>query len=366
MSATAPDYSKSYVYAGGRLLMTWTKDPVTQTEKQEFTHPDLVGNKIVSDGGTGGIYTDSKLPCGTKIASETTGASNPVYPGTERSSATGLDSAPGGTYSSGQCKNIGPGNSGGGGSGNPQGNNGYSNHTPTTGGAENKLCAPEWLWVPNPYYDPADLMLEAAPGQWVDITDYRNCGNGNDTGNPPPPPDHRKDFDSAVDKVRNILKTSNSCSSYFGNNTGNTTAAVNALNAFAAKAQFGILPNRKTGIEQHSDRQHPTQAFDQYGTPYTVSPGKSPPAAYIVYGQVTINTFGPFFNAGGGVRFGGYVDAGVRSQVLQILHELAHVTLDAKGHPLILPDGKDTDLSEKNTELIKGKCKTEIEAAGKW
>jgi hypothetical protein len=55
----------------------------------------------------------------------------------------------------------------------------------------------------------------------------------------------------------------------------------------------------------------------------------------------------------------------MRSQVLQVLHELAHVVLDANGHPLIAVDGGNSSLSERNTKAIKAACKTEIEASGK-
>ena len=49
-------YAKSCVYAGSRLLMTATKAS-SSTETQEFHHPDRLGTKGVTNGGTAKTFT---------------------------------------------------------------------------------------------------------------------------------------------------------------------------------------------------------------------------------------------------------------------------------------------------------------------
>jgi len=100
-TSTTPNYDKSYIFAGSRLLMTATKASST-TETQEFHHPNRLGTELVTDGAAGTSYRQTTLPFGTSISAETTGNSNRVFTSYDRSFTTGLDYAVNRTYSAGQ------------------------------------------------------------------------------------------------------------------------------------------------------------------------------------------------------------------------------------------------------------------------
>ena len=97
-SATVLSWSKSYVYAGSRLLSTITKTGSTETT--EYHHPDRLGTKLVTTGTT--AKEQSTLPYGTVITSETTAKTNQKFTSYDRSDKTGLDYAVNRIYSSEQ------------------------------------------------------------------------------------------------------------------------------------------------------------------------------------------------------------------------------------------------------------------------
>ncbi|HMO82097.1 MAG TPA: RHS repeat-associated core domain-containing protein [Pyrinomonadaceae bacterium] len=101
-ASSDPEYSRSYVYAGGRLLSTATN--VSGTEIIEFHHPDRLGTRLVSNPGAGTYYQQSTLPFGTALGAEGTGFSNQVFTSYDRSASTGLDYAVNRTYSQGQSR----------------------------------------------------------------------------------------------------------------------------------------------------------------------------------------------------------------------------------------------------------------------
>ncbi len=133
-SDTSPDYSKSYIYAGSRLLMTATMVNAT-TETKEFHHPNRLGTELVTDGGAGTSYRQTTLPFGTALAAESTGNSNQVFTSYDRSAATGLDYAVNRTYSQGQSRftQVDPIGMASASMGNPQSNNlyAYTQNMPT-------------------------------------------------------------------------------------------------------------------------------------------------------------------------------------------------------------------------------------------
>src|SRR5207253_5386435 len=57
-SSTTPDYSRSYIYAAGRLLVTATRTSAT-TEAMETDHTDQSGAKVVTNVDTGTWYHQS-------------------------------------------------------------------------------------------------------------------------------------------------------------------------------------------------------------------------------------------------------------------------------------------------------------------
>ncbi|MGE3465420.1 MAG: RHS repeat-associated core domain-containing protein [Pyrinomonadaceae bacterium] len=133
-SGTTLLHSRSFIYAGSRLLMTVSK-ATGGTEKQEFHHPDRLGTQLVTNGGTGTSFRQTTFPFGTKIAAETTGNTNQVFTSYDRSSGSGLDYAVNRTYSPGQSRftQVDPIGMASASVGNPQSNNlyAYTQNMPT-------------------------------------------------------------------------------------------------------------------------------------------------------------------------------------------------------------------------------------------
>ncbi len=127
IASSTPAYAKSYQYAGSRLLSTSTKASST-TETTEFHHPDRLGTKLVTNGGSGSWYQQSTLPFGTAFNAESGGYSNQVFTSYDRSAGTGLDYAVNRTYSSGQSRftQVDPIGMAAASIGNPQSNNLYA------------------------------------------------------------------------------------------------------------------------------------------------------------------------------------------------------------------------------------------------
>ena len=89
-------WSKSYIYAGSRLLSTITKNG--SSEKLEYHHPDRLGTKMVSDPVAANNSEQATLPFGTEITAETQATTNQRFTSYDRSGATGLDYAVNRTY----------------------------------------------------------------------------------------------------------------------------------------------------------------------------------------------------------------------------------------------------------------------------
>lgn len=87
----APQWAKSYVYLGGRLLSTLT--PVAGGELVEHHHPDRLGAKVVTRPADGTWFEQAHLPFGNGSPSESGGATNRRFTSYDRSGGTGLDYA---------------------------------------------------------------------------------------------------------------------------------------------------------------------------------------------------------------------------------------------------------------------------------
>jgi YD repeat-containing protein len=152
-----------------------------------------------------------------------------------------------------------------------------------------------------------------------------------------------KEIAAAVDRARTILSTQNPCSAYFGAN------AIKALNTFEGILTRGYPPagpgDKKLGIIQSGQQ-----------TTY------NNPTEYRTYQSAVINKDGPFFNRFSNTRIGGYDPGRNQSQVLQILHELAHLVYSG-GSPLIPDDAGKTKKvdSDANTSEVLKHCKSEID-----
>ncbi len=93
-SPTVPQWSKSYVYLGNRLLATLTPNPGTpNTELVQYHHPDRLGTRLVTDPSNGSSFEQVTLPFGTALNAESTGSTNRRFTSYDRSATTGLDYA---------------------------------------------------------------------------------------------------------------------------------------------------------------------------------------------------------------------------------------------------------------------------------
>ncbi len=91
---------KNYIYMGGALLATQEKSGTS--EILQFTHPDQIGTRMVTNPGAGTNVEQNTLPFGTEMQAGSTGSINQRFTSYDRSTATGLDYANNRFYDSGQ------------------------------------------------------------------------------------------------------------------------------------------------------------------------------------------------------------------------------------------------------------------------
>ncbi|HWW75840.1 MAG TPA: RHS repeat-associated core domain-containing protein, partial [Pyrinomonadaceae bacterium] len=91
-SAASPQWSKSYVYLGDRLLATQQPNGAGG-EYVEYHHPDRLGTRVVTNNANASFYEQAALPYGTALNAESTGATNRRFTSYDRSLSTGLDYA---------------------------------------------------------------------------------------------------------------------------------------------------------------------------------------------------------------------------------------------------------------------------------
>jgi RHS repeat-associated protein len=92
LSSTQPQWSKSYVYLGARLLSVITPNG-GGGEYVEYHHPDRLGTRLISNATDSSVQGQSTLPYGTVLTAETSAATTRRFTSYDRSSATGLDYA---------------------------------------------------------------------------------------------------------------------------------------------------------------------------------------------------------------------------------------------------------------------------------
>lgn len=91
-SSTTPQWSKSYIYFGARLLSTLTPNGSGGSFAQ-YHHPDRLGTRLVSNAQDASHFEQVTLPFGTTLQAESTGASNKRFTTYDRSEVTGIDYA---------------------------------------------------------------------------------------------------------------------------------------------------------------------------------------------------------------------------------------------------------------------------------
>jgi RHS repeat-associated protein len=90
--STTPQWSKTYVYLGARLLSTLTPNG-SGGEFVQYHHPDRLGTRLVTNAQDTNYFEQVSLPFGTALNAESTGSTNRRFTSYDRSAATGLDYA---------------------------------------------------------------------------------------------------------------------------------------------------------------------------------------------------------------------------------------------------------------------------------
>lgn len=92
-SPTSPQWSKNYIYMGGRLLSSQEPD-ASGGEYVRYYHPDHRGTQMVTNASDTSYVLQRTLPFGTALSSESVGVpAGPQFTSYDRSATTGLDYA---------------------------------------------------------------------------------------------------------------------------------------------------------------------------------------------------------------------------------------------------------------------------------
>lgn len=91
-SASSPQWSKSYVFMGERLLGTAAPNG-SGGDYVEYHHPDRLGTRVVTNNVDASYYEQLTLPFGVALNAESTGVTSRRFTSYDRSAATGLDYA---------------------------------------------------------------------------------------------------------------------------------------------------------------------------------------------------------------------------------------------------------------------------------
>jgi RHS repeat-associated protein len=89
--STTPQWSKTYIYLGARLLSTLT--PNGSGHFVQYHHPDRLGTRLVTNAQDTNSFEQVTLPFGSALSAESTGATNRRFTTYDRSLNTGLDYA---------------------------------------------------------------------------------------------------------------------------------------------------------------------------------------------------------------------------------------------------------------------------------
>ena len=165
-----------------------------------------------------------------------------------------------------------------------------------------------------------------------------------------PPTDEERAITRAVFLARVALNSGGSCIGFFGEKASRSLSNLESL------LRPGKLNDPDIGIEMKNIG--------------TVSDANKPPYARLP-NTATVNTDGPFYNTFYTSRQGlplrpniGEFKAGsIEAQVLQILHELAHLVYGTDAKPLIPYDGDNKNQSTANTDRVQDACKQQIRTA---
>lgn len=157
---------------------------------------------------------------------------------------------------------------------------------------------------------------------------------------------------TAYHDTLSILSTNNSCSDFFGG----PGTSVDVFNHFISKVRKGYFPV-SVGMKMSGPVINMQNAVTK--------------SEYRLFGQVSINTNGPFYRKKFShseptvPRIGPFEPNTKEVRVLIFLHELGHIVKGHDGHWLLPDDGKDEVLSRQNSQTIEEICGDQIKNLGK-
>lgn len=152
---------------------------------------------------------------------------------------------------------------------------------------------------------------------------------------------------SAYHDAFQILKDDNSCSRFFG---GSVTA-VEVLNRLAGQIKEKPLKDKMVAIEMSGD--------------YALVRNDRTGASYRLFDKATLNSEGPFVKSSSHRTFGSYPSHKDEAKALILLHEIGHLVRGEDGQWLLPNDGRDKDLSERNTQMVESHCVEQLSALRK-
>jgi RHS repeat-associated protein len=307
-------FSKSYIYAGSRLLSTQTWNG--SSEVTEFHHPDRLGTKLVTNNAANTYYDQTTLPFGTALNAESTGFSNQVFTSYDRSAGTGIDYAVNRSYSSGQGR--------------------FTTVDPI--GAEAST-----LGIPQ-----STNLYAYVRNNPVDLVDPSGL-------------DPMDDFIQGIGAAQDALMNTPSCRNFFNRRSGKgidylTSYVSQQKMTYGTRYDYTVVSGKKTKNKTFRFKSGNTGGVTLGVTTTTLDFYEGGNKRTISAFPILINENGFFFSLedkdGNDIdtysEFSGLSDAEIRGAV--ILHELAH------GMGIIPSDGKSNEQSKKNSELIKFMC----------
>jgi len=144
-----------------------------------------------------------------------------------------------------------------------------------------------------------------------------------------------------------ILEEKGTCSEFFGG----SEAATLVLNELITKLEESSIKEQDVAIRMFGE--------------VTIVQNLRLNLSYRMFEKAFINTMGPFYRLGNGLRTVGRFRSSTReARALMLLHELAHLMRNASGDWLIPNDGKGSPagLTLRNSKIIEAACRTPLAA----
>lgn len=165
------------------------------------------------------------------------------------------------------------------------------------------------------------------------------------------PPEGLADAASYADAFR-VLSVENSCSRFYGG----PRMALTVLNSLALQLRRRALGPGPVGIRMSGD--------------YTIYRDGAAGGTYRLFDEAFINTNGPFLMRAvmphsPRLQVGRFAAETRQAKALLLLHEMGHLVLaPAANGWLLQDDGRNAQLSERNTQTVESQCLKQLLALG--